>query len=366
MSIIIFIVILLVLVLVHEFGHFIVAKKSGIRVDEFAFGFPPKLFSVKKGETTYSFNAIPFGGYVKIHGENPDEESTTGIDSSRSMVNKPRYTQALVLVAGVTFNLLLAWLLLSIGLMAGMPTLASNVPQGAVLVDPALRVTGVLKDSPAQVAGIKSGDKIIALSDATNAKIEKPTEEQVRAFISAHTATSIEFTVENGKGTQTHTITPKKGILDTDAPAIGISMDVIGTVRESFGKAIWHGLKGTVSDTGNTAKGFGLLIAGAFKGTAHLDDVSGPVGIVGSVGDAARFGFGYLLSFAALISINLAIINLVPFPALDGGRLLFLLIEKIKGSRIKPQVANMVNGIGFALLIILMIVITYHDIVRLL
>ncbi|HEX7542793.1 MAG TPA: site-2 protease family protein, partial [Patescibacteria group bacterium] len=148
-------------------------------------------------------------------------------------------------------------------------------------------------------------------------------------------------------------------------PAIGISMDEIGTAKLPFFTALWQGLRLDWFMTKSTAVGLYTLISEAIRGKGSFASVTGPVGMVGIVGDAYQFGFVYLMSFAALISINLAIINLLPFPALDGGRLFFLLIEKIKGSRINPKVANAMNMIGFYLLIFLMLVITYHDVVKL-
>ncbi len=364
MSIIIFIVILLVLVLVHEFGHFIVAKKSGIRVDEFAFGFPPKIFSIKKGETKYSFNAVPFGGYVKIFGENPDEESMTGPDSSRSFVNKPRYVQAAVLFAGVFFNILLAWIIFSVGFMTGFPTDVAGAPAGLSVNNPELIVTSVLKNSPAEKAGLASGDKIVSLSAEDGNRVAQPSPETLKNFVSNHEGRPISFEILHGKTQESVTITPVK-ISETGAPAVGISMGMIGTLEKlPVPKALWYGLKFTWDNLEGIVKGFRDLITGA-NGTVSLSDVSGPVGIVVIIGSIAKFGFGFILSFTALISLNLAVINLIPFPALDGGRLLFLLIEKIKGSRINPKVANMANAIGFALLILLMIVVTYHDIIKL-
>jgi regulator of sigma E protease len=148
-------------------------------------------------------------------------------------------------------------------------------------------------------------------------------------------------------------------------PEIGISMDEIGTAKLAFFTALIEGLRLTWSTTKNTANGLYTLISDGIHGKGNLSSVTGPVGMVGIVGDAYRFGFVYLVSFAALISVNLAIINLLPFPALDGGRLFFLLIEKIKGSRMNPKVVNTANMIGFCLLILLMIVITYHDVAHL-
>src|SRR3989338_9433502 len=152
MSILIFVVILLVLVLVNEFGHFFTAKKFGIRVDEFGFGFPPKIFGIKKGETEYSLNALPIGGFVKIFGENPDDENTNGPDRDRSFVHKPKWKQAVVLFAGVFMNLLLAWILFSIGFMSGLPTSMGSEVKGYPLKDVNLVIVSVMTDSPADKA----------------------------------------------------------------------------------------------------------------------------------------------------------------------------------------------------------------------
>lgn len=167
------------------------------------------------------------------------------------------------------------------------------------------------------------------------------------------------------RGTAEETIDIMPTVNPQGVPMIGISMDVIGKVSLPIHKSIWEGFKLTWDLSVATTQGFYNLIKGAFTGESNLASVTGPIGIIGIVGDAAEFGFIYLLSFTALISINLAIINLIPFPALDGGRLLFLLIEKIKGSPIKPKIANIMNSVGFALLMILMVVVTFHDIIKL-
>jgi len=367
MSIIIFIIVLFVLVVSHEFGHFIVAKKSGIRVDEFSFGFPPKLFGKKFGETTYNFNLLPLGGYVKIFGENPDEDSMSGPDSGRSFVNKPRYIQALVLVAGVVMNFLVAWVLLSVGFMSGLPSSTSAVPSGSNIENQALTITSVAKDSPAEKAGIKVGDKIISLDtekDSTKLLSSDLGTLSIQNFVKSHNGENIKISLVRAKEPVEVTVVPE--VNKEGTPMVGISMDMIGTLKLPIHQALWEGLKLSGDIFIGTVVGFYHLISSAVVGQADMSTLTGPVGIVGVVGDAAKFGFVYLLSFTALISINLAVINLVPFPALDGGRLLFLLIEKIKGSRIKPEIANWVNTIGFGLLMLLMVIITYHDILKLL
>lgn len=380
MSILIFIVILFVLVVSHEFGHFIVAKLNNIRVDEFSFGFPPKLFGKKIGETTYNINALPFGGYVKIFGENLDEADILEVGfldkegspekvelAERSLAYKPKYIQALVMLAGVAMNFLVAWLLLSVGFMSGLPSSVDAVPKGATVQNQALTITSVLPKSPAEKAGIKVGDKIESLSTKTDTTMLLSSflsTENVQNFVKKHNGEQVEVSLVRGKEPMQIVVVPeisKQG----DNPMIGISMDTIGTLKLPIHKAVWEGLKLSGNIFVGTMVGFYNLIHSAILGKADMSSLTGPVGIVGVVGDAAKFGFIYLLSFTALISINLAVINLVPFPALDGGRILFLIIEKIKGSRIKPKIANTVNAIGFGLLILLMVIITYHDIVKL-
>ena len=314
MSIIIFIIVLLLLILSHEFGHFIVAKRFGIRVDEFGFGFPPRLFSFKKGETKYSFNIIPFGGFVKIFGENPNDiEFKNSSDKERAIISKPKYAQASVLFAGVFFNLLLAWFLLSISFISGLPTISDGTDPN--IKNPELTIISILPNSPAEESGLEIGDKIISIS--SNADME------------------------------------------------GVSTEMIGTLKLPVFEAILKGAKSTVIFTKDITVAFVGLIKDAVSGKADLSNITGPIGIVGITGEAFQFGLAYLLSFIAFISINLAVINLIPIPALDGGRLLFLLIEWIKRSPINPKVAQTINLIGFFLLILLMLVVTYQDIVKL-
>ncbi|MFA5095211.1 MAG: RIP metalloprotease RseP [Candidatus Paceibacterota bacterium] len=378
MSILIFIIILLVLVLVHEFGHFFSAKRFGIRVDEFGFGFPPKLFSFKKGETEYSFNALPLGGFVKIYGESFDEADMVEIgflekdivakeEFSRSLVSKPKWKQAIVLFAGVFSNFLLAWLLFSVGFMSGLPTSVGSEPKGYSITDSYLVLVSVLANSPAEIAGLKSGDKIISIKSDKD-EVENINPDTLKSFIISHPEKEINLGYLRGNNETINiaNVIPVKNSTNGD-PIIGVSMDEIGVVKLPILRALWEGMKLDWSVTKSTVVGFYTLIKEGLMGEGGLvlSSITGPIGMVGIVGSAYQFGFVYLLSFAALISINLAIINLIPFPALDGGRLLFLLIEKIKGSRLNPKFANTANMVGFAILIILMLFVTYHDVVKL-
>ncbi len=363
MSVLIFLIVLAVLILAHEFGHFIVAKKSGIRVTEFGLGFPPKLFGIVRGETEYTVNAIPFGGFVKIFGENPDEESLRGPDASRSFVHQSKWIQAAVIGAGVGCNFLLAWFLFSVGFMFGLPMSIDARPEGATIANERVLITGVRAGSPAFEAGLASGDAVRSVS-YDNEMLTNPTAGSVQEFISRNGGNEITLVYERGAKEYTVNLTPEAGAIE-DAPMIGIAMNTVGTVRLPFYRAFFEGGVMTVTLIGATIAAFGALIADAFRGTADIANLAGPVGIVSLVGDAANLGFVYVLSFVAFISINLGVLNLLPIPALDGGRLLFLAIEAVKGSPINYKIVNMIHAAGFVLLVMLLIFVTYNDVIRL-
>ncbi len=349
MSIILFFVVLAVLILSHEFGHFIVAKKNGIRVDEFGFGFPPRLFKFKKGETTYSFNLIPFGGFVKIHGEEGEEKG-----DPRSFSSKSHGIRATVIGAGVIFNLILAWILLSLGLLTGLPTSITSAPANTEIRDIKIVIVEAVSDSPAAQAGLRPGDELAGFS-----KIE-----DAQKFINENKGKEIELKYKREGEISSVKLVPRINP-PAGQGAVGIAMDEVGIVRLPFYRAIWQGLKMTYQLIIIIAVSIFYFIIDAVKGAAGFDSVMGPVGIVNATGVVAKLGFAYFLSFIALLSINLAVINIIPFPALDGGRLLFLLIEKIKGSPINPRFSSIVHGIGLAILLILMLAITYKDILKL-
>lgn len=359
MTFITLIVVISVLVFVHELGHFIVAKKTGVRVDEFAIGFPPRIWSWKKGETVYSINLIPFGGYVKIFGENPDEESMRGPDSSRSFVNKGRGAQAAILIAGVAMNILFAWGLLSASYMIGVSRAAEDGSSASAVL-----ISEVLPDSPAEAAGLKQNDLIVAVTDASGERKEKLNAEIFEKAVSSSGGAPLVISYERGEEIFTASISPKSGVVK-DKLAIGVAMIDVENLRLSLLPAIYEGAKTTGKLVVFTTLGIFEFLRNIFSFSADLSQVSGPVGIAGYLNDARQFGVSALFAFIALISINLAIINLLPFPALDGGRLLFVAIESIIRRPINPKFANALNLLGFALLLLLMVVITFSDIGKL-
>lgn len=363
MSILLFLIVLLVLVLVHELGHFIVAKKAGIRVDEFAFGFPPRLFSVVKGETRYSFNALPLGGYVKIFGENPDEVDPSAHDKKRSFAAQHRGVQAAVIVAGVVMNVILAWALLSVMFMIGTPASPDNA-YGAPVRDARLTVIEVRAGTPAAAAGLMAGDIITGITDGTERLVAPESPEKVQEFVGPREGKTLEFNYLRENESGSVVVMPVPGIVP-DRGAVGISMDMIGTLRLPPHLALWEGGKSAYLFTRLTAVGIGNFFVAIFMGQADYSQVTGPVGIVQAVGAAATTGFANLLFLTALISINLAVINVIPFPALDGGRLLFVLVEAILRRPLPTKFQNYANIAGFALLMLLMVAVTWHDIAKL-
>ena len=396
MTFIIFVIILGLLVLVHELGHFLAAKKAGVQVEEFGFGYPPRALKLgRKWGTLFSLNWIPFGGFVKIVGENYEENSKP--DSSSPKVQK--YTdisllgnssarlsqpaqgisesfgsknlnfmkvskkwQAIILVARVTFNIIFAWFLFSLGFVIGLPTPVEN-NFGAEVKNPALTIIEVLPQSPAATAGLKTGDKVKSLSVSNGETIADVEPQEVSDFIN-ESAGEVMLQIDRGGEILDFSIIPETGLVE-GKKLIGISMDMVGILSLPVHKAFWEGGKVTFQITYLTIDGLYNLVKDAVKGEADISQVTGPVGIIGLVGDASRLGLPYLITFTALISINLAIINLIPFPALDGGRFVFVVVEAIAKKPINAKFIGALNTIGFALLIILMLVITYRDILNL-
>lgn len=365
MSVILFIVILFILVLAHEWGHFIVAKKNGIRVDEFGFGYPPRAIKLfRRNGTDFTLNWLPFGGFVKIFGENPDDENTNGPDKNVSFVHKKARVQAAVLVAGVVMNFLLAWVLLSVGYITGLPISEGSQPKDKVLANSQLLITDVSANSPASLSGLPAGSQIMELNKG-NVVVKNPDTTQFKNFITNSEGSEIIVKYTNGidDNVSEVKITPQKN--DAGTPVIGVAIDMVGTLKLPIHEAFWQGLKLSVNITKSIVVSLGTLIGQAFVGKADITTLTGPVGIVKVVGQAYSYGLVYLLSFTAMISLNLAVINLLPFPALDGGRLFFLAIEKITRRKIPQKVFNWANAIGFFILIALMLLVTYHDIAKL-
>ena len=362
MSILIFLGVLFLLVLVHEWGHYITAKLTGMRVDEFGIGFPPKLFGIKKGETEYTINALPIGGFVKIYGEDAEAMHESG-DYSRSFTGKSKWAQALVLIAGVSMNIIFAWLLFSSAFMWGIE---KAVDEGEASADARLIVTDILPDGPASDATLPRGVFVTAVS-RSGESLESLTPSAFSEFVSRDSVTPVQIAYTKGDEFFIASIVPEAGVIKDEPtrPAIGVALTLVDRVSYPFVSAVQKGFLHTIESTKLTAIGIITLIKDAFIGQADFSQVAGPVGIVGLVGEASAFGFSALLMFTAFISINLAVINLLPFPALDGGRLLFVGIEAITRRPMPVKATQVMNTVGFFLLIGLMLVVTWNDISKL-
>ncbi len=333
------------IVLAHEFGHFIAAKLSKIGVDEFGFGFPPRLFARRWGETTYSINALLFGGFVRIYGEDGKE------NDSRAFNNQPVWRRMLVTCGGVLINVVVAWLFFSAVFMAGAPE--------------HLVISDVAPGSPAAAAGIVSGDIIHEVRGGTQT-LTIPI--KVDAFITLvkEAAVRNEAVVLNvgsvGAGEREVSLVPRANPPAGEG-ALGVGLAEAGVPQTGFFKSFLSGAEETWVLAKFTVLGLMDFFGRAFSAPGTLREAMGPVGIAAATAaQASTLGFSYLLRLLGFISLNLAVLNLIPFPALDGGRIVFLLIEKLKGSPVSYVVQRLVNASGFVVLLLLMLAVTFKDV----
>lgn len=352
-TIIVFILILGLLIFVHEFGHFIMAKRAGAKVEEFGFGFPPRIFGIKRGETIYSLNLIPLGGFVKILGESGEEKK-----NPRSFASKTIGQRAKMLSAGVIMNIILAAVLLSFGFAIGLPTVLDGIDEKVNLRQVQIQIAEVATDSPAEQAGLKMGDAILSVNGQPVEEID-----QLQGLVNAQLGKEISLEISRGKERLTKQIIARQNP-PAEEGAMGVALVKTALVSYPWYKSLWLGIVTTFSLLVTFIVAIFKLLWNLITTGQLMVDISGPVGIAVLTNQVTKLGFIYILQFTALLSINLAIINALPFPALDGGRLLFLLIEKIKGSPVSQKVEKGFHTAGFLLLIILMIAITWRDITR--
>jgi regulator of sigma E protease len=362
----IFLVILLVLVIVHEFGHFIMAKWSNMRVDEFAFGFPPRIFSKKVGETTYSFNALPLGGFVSIWGENgseEDKEKDGAKNHPRAFGNRPWYLQLFVLFAGVFMNMLLAWMIFVFTSYGEIKMSVNDEQYGSYVKNPSLMIADASIEGPAYKAGMIPGSTIVdvrsvgKIADLSNAS-------SLILFIGTHQNDPITFTYKRPDSvTSSTTIAAVYGIVP-DKKAVGISIENIGVMDSTALQALSIGTHQTIEITRLTLVGLRDLVTSAVNGKNVIESLSGPIGIAKVVGQTSNYGFTAILTLVAILSINLAIFNALPLPALDGGRFVVVIIETIIKKKIPFKYYSWANAVGFILLLVLLVIVTIHDVRR--
>lgn len=416
MFILIFILILGLLIFVHELGHFVCARRFGVRAEEFGFGFPPRLFGwqrdkdgklkffwrhkapfetkekdpennkdvyINKGDTIYSLNLFPIGGFVKIKGEMGESP-----EDHDSFANQKAGKRSIILAAGVIMNILLAVFLLTFGLMIGLPQIIDETtPLSAIIKEEKIQFSFVQKDSPAEGAGLKAGDIFLSVDENSFRSIE-----QIQKYIMSKKDEEVEIKVERlsvgdklgvlEERKERDLINKESGILvkkvkvlsltelfpnqgyDDSAGGVGIAMMKTGFVSFPWYEALWRGPVLTANWFKEIVLAFYYLFKNLIIYHKAAMDVAGPVGIAVLAKEVTKLGFVYVLQFTALLSINLALINGLPIPALDGGRLLFILIEKIRRKPLNQKLEATMHNVVFVLLIVLMLLITYRDIAR--
>lgn len=344
MTLIYFIIVLGVTVFIHEFGHFIFAKKSGIYVYEFSIGMGPKLFKWKRknDETDYCIRLFPIGGFVAMAGE--DIEIDKNIPDDKQMFNKPWHNRFLTVIAGVMFNFLLAIILLFIvGLSVGVPENKNKIAE-------------LDKKYPIYNTNIKVGDTITKVN---NVKVRN--QDMLMLELAVNNGKTVKITVKHKNNKiETVKVKPKKVKVDGKVGyKYGLALD--NKIHKGFVPALKFGFTKVFDLLEQMAKIIFYLITGKLS----LSNLSGPVGIYNIVGESAKAGIINVIYLIAYLCINVGFINLIPLPAFDGGRAFFLLIEKITGKKVNPKVENTIHTVGFVLLMILMVLITYNDIMRL-
>lgn len=350
LTIVTFIIVLAVIIFVHELGHFITARRLGVKVEEFGFGFPPRIWGFKRGGTIYSINWIPLGGFVKIKGEsgeNRKDKDSFGYQTAGK--------RSLILSAGVLMNVVLAFVLLSIGFMIGLPSVVDEDMAGARISEQQILIVSVEAGTVAEEIGLKVGDQILQIDDRSFNNTE-----DVTNYI-RHDEDAVLNLVINRYGEE---IVKKADLSWQKEKVLGVYLAKTGIVQYSWWRSIINGFKATFFVLWQIIVAIYLLFKGLVVGSGASIEVAGPVGIAIITGQMAKLGFVYLLQFTALFSLNLAIINILPFPALDGGRLLFILIEKIRRKPNNEMIEATIHNIGFLILLLLLVVITYKDLVK--
>jgi regulator of sigma E protease len=378
--VLLFLVILSVLVFVHEFGHFSMARLFGMRVDEFGFGFPPRALGFwkdpktntwkvigskvdRKPRTIYSLNWIPLGGFVRIKGEDGN-----GRKEKDSFASSPGWKRIIVLSAGVIMNFILAWVLFSFVFMLGAPQAVTS--DESMRGETSVQVGNVLPNTPAEEMGLRIGDTLLGRY------VETDRDEEEKAYYTPlNTISDVQEYVEMNKGGEIRFLVkrgdeqfPLSGIPRSEYPegegSLGIELVRTSIVSYPWYEAIWKGLMTVFMLIGAILVAFWGLLKTLFTTGSTPADIAGPVGIAFYTKQVADLGFVYILQFAGILSVNLGIINILPIPALDGGRVVFVLVEMIKGSPVSQKVEQAVHSVGFILLLLLMLVVTLFDFVR--
>lgn len=352
-TLLVFLLILSVLVYIHEFGHFFAAKLNKVSVLEFAFGFRPRLFAKKVGETTYAVNAIPLGGYVRLYGEGEDEKGP------RSFKTKKIYQRFVILVAGSFMNIVLAWVILSGLFMTGfdplMPGVASNP---FVSSTQEVSVVRVIEDTPAQRANITENSIILAVNNKPVA-----TDQEFIALVNEQRGKEVMLTVRENGVERTVTVLARENP-PSGQGALGVAIRSTGEVKSSVVAAPAAALYETGRIIGLSAQGVVNFGKNLVIKQEVSEDVTGIIGVGALTGITRRLGFEYLVQLVAVVSIGLGVINLFPIMPLDGGHIAALAYEKVMGRPLSERQIGAFAAAGMAIVLLLFIVVTYADIVR--
>lgn len=348
---------LIVLMIIHEFGHFIIAKKFGVRVDEFGVGYPPRIFGKKVGETIYSVNWLPLGAFVRIHGEEG------GVDDYRSFSNLKIWKRVLIVIGGVVAFWIAAIIIFSVVFMIGtdLPVGDSDV---VGLNSPQIKVIEVVKNSPAGQAGLKAGDTLLQVESKKTGEGQTVSLNKIKDFqdfIKLHLGEQVNIKVKRGEENLDFVLSPRANPPAGEG-ATGIALERMATLvkKTSWYQAPIQGAVYTWDTTIKALEGLYITFRDMFtgKGVPEGASFAGPIGITVFLANAASYGIGFFLYFIGMIAVFVAIFNLFPIPALDGGKLIFLLIEKIKGKPVSVKVEQTITIVFFSILIALSLFIT--------
>ncbi|MBI2621796.1 MAG: site-2 protease family protein [Candidatus Levybacteria bacterium] len=359
LTILVFIVMLSVLVLIHELGHFLVAKKFGIKVEEFGFGFPPRVFGKRIGETLYSFNALPIGGFVKLYGE--DEAGSGRINSKsearnskhkdldRAFFARPIYQRMLVVVAGVTMNFLLA-----VAIITYLITF-----EGIPVQEASVSITEIAKNSPASLSGLQKGDVIEKIGN-----VEIKNTQVLITETRKHLGENLSITIRRGNELQTIEVTPRKDFPEGEGP-IGVAISQkVEFQKYPFPQSLYQGTRQALNDSWLVVVGFKNVMIELFTRLTVPQGVAGPIGMAQLTGEFVRVGPSAVLALVYTLSLTLAVLNILPIPALDGGRLFFILIEAVTRRKMNARFEAYAHLIGLVLLLSFLALVSYKDILR--
>lgn len=334
---------LIALMVIHEFGHFVLAKRFGARVEEFGVGYPPRIFGKKLGETIYSLNLLPFGAFVRVYGE------TGGADDYHSFTGRPMWQRFSIVLGGVVSFWIVSALILSV--VAGVWGLPTEVDDSRAVLSPKVHISQIMPDSPAKQADLRVGDIIVDFGKAGD----------VQEFIGLNKGKEITLTVKRGKEVLEKELIPRVSPPEGEG-ALGIGLVRSGLIAYAWYEAPLRGVIATYDLTANVVNGW-LLGLKSILGLAKLPEglkmeLMGPLGIFDLLGDYFEMGINYFLFLVSMISVALALANILPIPALDGGKFVFLAIETVRGKPINHKLEQKISSVFFTLLIILMVFVT--------